>query len=145
VQIEYELAVCCQAVHAAPVQQWIPLYRAHTGGGGGGSCQVPTRLQPHWLSIQASAQVPLNTMLMLRILIRTCPQSHRRNLKTHLFVKCPSILTNSEKVRNISHLPIGSHIKVRIINPYGFDYKIGDRSFFTIVICILGFNFIPVH
>jgi hypothetical protein len=29
-------------------------------------------------------------------------------------------------VRNISLLPIGSHIKGRGIKPYGFDYKIGD-------------------
>jgi hypothetical protein len=36
------------------------------------------------------------------------------------------ISTNSEKVRNIYLLPIGSHIKVHGIKPYGFDYKIGN-------------------
>jgi hypothetical protein len=50
---------------------------------------------------------------------------NKEKLSSVSFVKCPSISTNSDKVKK-KFLPIGSHIKVGGIKPYGFDYKIGD-------------------
>jgi hypothetical protein len=44
-----------------------------------------------------------------------------------LWVKCPTISTNSKKVWNISLLPIGSYRKMSGKIPYESDYKIHNE------------------
>ena len=50
--------LCVEAVHAAPLQQRLPLHCAHPGGDGGNH-QVTAGLQSGRLTLQTAPQVPL--------------------------------------------------------------------------------------